>query len=61
MSEKTAAVWKYDNELGTAYFCSKCHRFVCSNGLCDCGADIDLNLPKEQYHGKVNWENYMRR
>ncbi len=55
------AVWKKDAELGIAFFCSKCHRFVCSTGYCDCGAYVNLNLPKEEYKGKAKWENYSRR
>ncbi len=49
------AVWKEDKELGWAYFCSKCHRFTCASGKCKCGAYVDLNLPKEEYKGKVRW------
>lgn len=55
---KVPAVWKGDKELGIAYFCSQCHRFVCFSGRCDCGAEVDLNLPKEHYSGKATWENY---
>ncbi|MDF2609065.1 MAG: hypothetical protein K0R92_539 [Lachnospiraceae bacterium] len=53
-----AALWKYDGELGIAYFCPDCKRFVCSDGKCDCGTEIDLSLPKTKYCGKVKWENY---
>lgn len=28
MNNAIPAVWKKDAELGIAYFCSKCHRFV---------------------------------
>lgn len=58
---KVAAVWKEDADLGIAYFCSRCYRFVCSNGKCDCGAYVDLNLPMEHYTGRVNWRNYTKR
>lgn len=60
MNNVIPAVWKKDAELGVAYFCSKCHRFVCSTGYCDCGAYVDLNLPKVEHKGKVKWENYRR-
>mgnify|MGYP001414010227 CR=1 FL=1 len=50
-----AAIWKYDNELGIAYFCPDCKRFICSSGKCKCGNYVDLDLPKKQYKGKVNW------
>lgn len=53
-----AALWKYDSELGIAYVCPDCKRFVCSSSNCDCGTEIDLGLPKTQYSGKVNWDNY---
>ena len=58
---KVAAVWKPDQELGIAYFCSKCHRFVCDSRTCDCGAEVDLGLPKEKYEGPVKWDNYRRK
>ena len=53
-----AALWKYNNELGIAYICPNCHRFVCSSDYCDCGTLINLDLPKKQYFGKVRWDNY---
>jgi len=31
---------------------------VCSDGKCDCGAYVDMSLPKEHYEGRVRWENY---
>ena len=59
-TENVPAMWKEDSELGYAFVCSRCHRFVCMNGKCDCGANVDLSLPKEHYTGKINWENYTR-
>jgi len=59
--DRVPAVWKEDKELGIAYFCSVCHRFVCSDGKCDCGAYVDMSLPKEHYEGRVRWENYCDR
>lgn len=55
-TESVPAVWKEDRELGYAYFCSVCHRFVCMSGKCKCGAYVDLELPKEHYTGRVKWE-----
>lgn len=49
------AVWKYDSHLGIAYFCPDCKKFVCESDKCRCGNIIDLDLPKKQYKGKVNW------
>lgn len=46
-STKVPAVWKEDKELGIAYFCNICHRFVCSNMKCDCGADIERRHSKD--------------
>ena len=51
-----AAVWKYDKELGIAYFCSHCKHFVCASGMCQCGAVIDLELPKKRFRGRVYFE-----
>ena len=53
-----AALWKYNDQLGIAYVCPDCHRFVCSSNKCDCGTLIDLELPATQYRGKVRWDNY---
>jgi len=53
-----AALWKYDIELGIAYVCPDCKRFVCSSSKCDCGSEINLDLPTKRYRGKVNWDNY---
>lgn len=48
-------LWKYDKELGIAYFCPSCKTFVCSEGNCKtCGQEIDWNN-KEEYKGKVKW------
>lgn len=51
-----AAVWKYDKELGIAYFCSHCKHFVCASGMCQCGTMIDLELPKKRFRGRVYFE-----
>lgn len=54
-----AALWKYDVELGIAYFCPDCKRFVCTDSIpCDCGTEINLDLEKQEYKGKVSWNNY---
>ena len=50
---KKAALWKYDRELGIAYFCPDCKKFICVSGTCECGAEIDLSLPALKYTGKV--------
>lgn len=56
MEGKKAPVWKEDSELGIAFFCPDCKRFVCMDGKCKCGAEIDLSLPSKKYTGKVKWE-----
>ena len=50
-----AALWKYDKELGIAFFCPDCKKFVCKSGKCECGSEIDLSLPKTKYTGKVKF------
>lgn len=49
-------LWKYDRELGIAYFCPHCYTFQCyGRGPCTkCGGEIDWNNRK-QYEGKVRW------
>ncbi len=48
-------LWKYDNELGIAYFCPKCKKFLCDNEKkCECGQEINWNK-KYEYKGKVKW------
>lgn len=51
-----AALWKYDRELGIAYFCPVCKTFVCMGGKCECGTEIDMSLKKTKYEGRVFWE-----
>ena len=50
-------LWKYDNELGIAFFCPNCKTFVCSGaGPCHkCGQELDWNNKKE-YKGPVKWD-----
>ena len=51
-----ALLWKYDQELGIAYFCPSCKTFICSHGLCrKCGQEINWDETIE-YKGKVNWD-----
>lgn len=50
-----AALWKHDKELGIAFFCPDCKKFVCVSGKCKCGAEIDLSLPATAYQGKVKF------
>lgn len=46
---------KYDTELGWAYFCPNCKKFLCSQvSKCDCGQEINWSNPI-QYKGKVKW------
>lgn len=52
---KKAALWKEDPELGIAFFCPDCKTFICASGKCDCGTEVDLNLPKIKYEGKVRF------
>ena len=49
-------LWKYDNELGYAYFCPHCKAFQCTGqGPCTvCGGDIDWSK-EQKYDGKVRW------
>jgi len=48
-------LWKYDSELGIAYFCPSCKTFVCSLGKCQkCGQDLNWD-EKDEYKGKVKW------
>ena len=53
---KRAALVKLDKELGYAYFCPDCKRFICTSGKCKCGTEIDLDLPVIPYKGKVKWK-----
>jgi hypothetical protein len=48
-----AALQKYDREVGTAFFCPNCKRYICVSGKCKCGTEIDLSLPKIKYTGIV--------
>lgn len=50
-----APLWKYDCELGIAFFCPSCKRFVCIFGKCKCGEEIDLSIKAVKYHGKVKF------
>ena len=54
-TDKAAALWKYDTDLGIAFFCPDCKRFICSSGKCKCGTEINLNKPKKKYSGKIRW------
>ena len=48
-------LWKYDSELGIAYFCPECKKFLCSEvQVCECGQEISWENPKK-YKGKVKW------
>ena len=49
-------LWKYDNELGVAYFCPNCKSFLCSGkGPCiSCGQTIDWKH-STRYKGRVKW------
>lgn len=50
-----SALWKYDKELGIAFLCSDCKKFICVSGKCECGAKINLSMPKIKYTGKVKF------
>ena len=47
-------LWKYDNDLGIAYFCPHCKVFQCTGkGPCtECGGYIDWSRT-QRYDGKV--------
>jgi len=49
-------LWKYDTELGVAYFCPKCKKFLCSSTekKCKCGQKINWDK-KDEYKGRVKW------
>jgi len=53
---KKNILWKYDNDLGIAYFCPKCKVFTCSHGdECNkCGQELEWNN-KDEYEGRVKW------
>ena len=48
------ALWKYDKELGIAYFCPKCKRFICMNYCYNCKEKVDTSNA-EKYDGRVKW------
>jgi uncharacterized protein (DUF983 family) len=53
---KQSILWKYDSELGIAYFCPNCKTFVCAGDKCrKCGQELDWDN-KVQHKGKVKWE-----
>lgn len=49
-------LWKYDSELGIAYFCPNCKKFLCdsSKKKCECGQEINW-VKKDEYKGPVKW------
>lgn len=49
-------LWKYDTELGIAYFCPHCKTFQCAgSGACTvCGGEIEWDK-RIKYRGKVFW------
>lgn len=48
-------LWKYDSELGIAYFCPHCRTFVCTREKCrTCGQESDWHN-KVRYKGRVKW------
>lgn len=53
---KKNILWKYDSELGYAYFCPSCKVFICSHEeKCDkCGEKLNWDN-KDEYKGKVKW------
>ncbi|MFA6941444.1 MAG: hypothetical protein WCQ54_10800 [Clostridiaceae bacterium] len=53
---KQPVLWKYDSELGIAYFCPNCKNFICSGHNCQkCEQELDWDN-KVQYKGKFKWE-----
>lgn len=53
---KKSVLWKYDSELGWAYFCPDCKNVVYGDKSCrNCGCEIDWTKEK-QYKGKVTWD-----
>lgn len=48
--------WKYDDELGIAYFCPNCKKFLCSNeAKCECGQEIDWSNKVHFEKCKIKW------
>lgn len=49
-------LWKYDSELGIAFFCPNCKNFLCSEvKKCTCGQEINWK-EKDKYKGPVKWD-----
>lgn len=48
---------KEDPELGYAYFCPACKRFLCGSAdyCIFCGQPLDWEAEKVTYNGKVKW------
>lgn len=40
------ALWKYDSELGIAYFCPRCKTFICSDTCYKCRIKVDRKTLK---------------
>lgn len=56
--QKKNVLWKYDKELGIAYFCPVCKTFICIDKCRNCGTEVnwsDTGNPKYEYKGKVKW------
>lgn len=54
LDQEKNVLWKYDSELGWAYFCPNCKKFLNGEKKCDCGKEIDWSH-SVQYKGKVKW------
>jgi len=41
---KTNILWKYDNELGIAFYCPNCKKFICAGQKCEhCRQSLNWN------------------
>lgn len=51
---KKNVLWKYDSELGIAFFCPACKVFICTgSGPCPkCGQELNWD-DKNEYKGSV--------
>ena len=50
------ALWKYDDDLGVAYFCPRCKKHLCAERCLLCGLeDLELKVDGEPYRGRTFW------
>ncbi|MHC1681369.1 MAG: hypothetical protein AB6733_00150 [Clostridiaceae bacterium] len=54
---KKNVLWKYDHELGIAFFCPACKVFICTGlGPCPkCKQELNWDV-KDKYEGEIKWD-----